>query len=195
MCRCLSSATGHVRSLLRPDGPRADFAECLPRPRHGQAQVRDFIVALHATMVDAQTRSFLVGENYALLEGRLCLRGSGLGKPHLLLRRLRRDGRTDCRNALLRDRHSTRCLMLWARPTRLRSWTMRWSGKHSPCPRAGAPPYLRFRPARRLLGDGQVQSLRRWSSMADGRPLPPRTPPMLGPDWLRHRDKSRRSLL
>lgn len=61
-------------------GRAADFAECYApdvtwliadtgEVIHGQAQVRDFIVALHARMVDAQTRSFLVGENYAFLEG------------------------------------------------------------------------------------------------------------------------------
>jgi len=57
-----------------------DFAECYTpdvswliaatgQVVHGPASVRNYVISLHATMVDAQTRRFVVGEDYAHLEG------------------------------------------------------------------------------------------------------------------------------
>ena len=42
----------------------------------GADAVRDYVVALHATMVDARTRTYIVGDGFVYLEGDCAIRGS-----------------------------------------------------------------------------------------------------------------------
>ena len=61
-------------------GRGADFAECYAADAtwliadtgevvSGSGDVRDYVIALHATFVDSRTRTYLVGEEHVYLEG------------------------------------------------------------------------------------------------------------------------------
>ena len=70
-------------------GRGADFSECYSAAAtwlvadtgdivEGAAPVRDFVLALHATMVDARTSKYTVGGGFAYLEGDCAAEESGI---------------------------------------------------------------------------------------------------------------------
>ena len=70
----------------------------------GAHAVRDYVVALHASLTDMRTSQLVVGDDSVYLEGDCAAQKPGAVGRRPLLRRVRRSGRSHCRDPLLRRR-------------------------------------------------------------------------------------------